>query len=237
MRAPLRAGGMRPARASHRCYRVRLPDEEVSLCIPSAAPSAPVTRAELRELLGDGAGVGGTVDSILKAPLLAVLSPVENEIATTLHLIAEVEHGVEQVEVWQDEDPHLLTETVGFAIELESKHARELLGVVDELEEDGVLGPVQSVRAITFADLDPDTDLPDDPFVLTSDYADVDAPWVLSVSDDATVTDEQGEVHNVWAQHRRLLVLSVPKRIDLRGAEDAAEALVGTIASAMEREL
>jgi hypothetical protein len=66
-------------------------------------------------------------------------------------------------------------------------------------------------------------------------HVDPDRPAVLDHTDQGMISDRDGRTHSVFEQNRRVLMLSVPKEIDLRTASAAAQDLVDVIAAAMER--
>lgn len=65
---------------------------------------------------------------------------------------------------------------------------------------------------------------------------DPDAPWILKVDEHDIWIDEDGVTHNPFVQNRRVVVLSLPRGIDLNAPTTAARDLLETVQYAMEVE-
>lgn len=196
-----------PAR-THRVYRAVHEGEPVSLLVP-ATPNTPLPELGLEELGLSPSSAGGTLGEIWNYPLLVAVRPLEHELETGMALVAEVtvETG-EAIELMQG-DLIRPSETVGVSVLLSRKDGgRELLEVLDDLEELGAIGHVLEARAITFADLSPPRTVPVSEAVAR--YGDREV-WLLQASDSATVVAEDGVTHDAFTQHRRVVVLSLPR--------------------------
>lgn len=66
---------------------------------------------------------------------------------------------------------------------------------------------------------------------------DPNAVYVLRAVDDGSWVDRDGVIHDLAAQDRVMLIVSVPKTVDLNtlGEPGAAEQLIDAVASALER--